>query len=50
MQAFINLNPVFFAAVDADKNWYEHLFIVGDDHYSAVSNRLMFEQLAKHLL
>jgi hypothetical protein len=49
-KAFINLNPAFFAAVDSDKNWYEHLFIVGDDHYSAVGNRLMFEQLAKHLL
>jgi hypothetical protein len=49
-KAFINLNPAFFAAADSDKNWYEHLFIVGDDHYSAVGNRLMFEQLAKHLL
>ena len=49
-KAFINLFPVFFAAADADKNWYEHLFIVGDDHYSANGNRFMFHELAKHLL
>jgi hypothetical protein len=49
-KAFINLYPVFFAAADADKNWYEHLYIVGDDHFSAEGNRLMFRELAKHLL
>ncbi len=49
-KAFINLYPVFFAAADADKNWYEHLYILGDDHFSAEGNRLMFRELAKHLL
>jgi len=49
-KAFINLFPAFFAAADADKDWYEHLFILGDDHYSADGNRFMFRALAKHLL
>jgi hypothetical protein len=49
-KAFINLFPVFFAAADADKDWYEHLFILGDDHFSAAGNRFMFRELAKHLL
>src|SRR5665213_3657496 len=49
-KAFINLFPVFFAAATADKDWYEHLFILGDDHYSADGNRFMFRALAKHLL
>ena len=48
-KAFINLFPAFFAAAEADSHWYEHLFIVGDDHYSAAGNRFMFQQLAKHL-
>jgi hypothetical protein len=47
---FINLFPVFFAAAEADKDWYEHLFILGDDHFSAAGNRLMFRELARHLL
>ncbi|HZE51793.1 MAG TPA: hypothetical protein VE111_00745 [Bradyrhizobium sp.] len=49
-KAFINLFPVFFAAADADRNWYEHLYILGDDHFSVDGNRLMFRELAKHLL
>ncbi len=49
-KAFINLFPVFFAAADADKDWYEHLFILGDDHFSAAGNRLMFREIARHLL
>jgi hypothetical protein len=49
-KAFIDLFPVFFAASDADKDWYEHLYILGDDHFSAQGNRLMFEELAKRLL
>ena len=49
-KAFINLFPVFFAATEADKDWYEHLFILGDDHFSAAGNRLMFQELARHLL
>ncbi len=49
-KAFINLYPTFFAAADADKDWYEHLYILGDDHFSAEGNRFMFQELAKHLL
>ena len=49
-KAFINLFPAFFAAADADRNWYEHLFILGDDHYSAAGNQFMFQELARHLL
>jgi hypothetical protein len=49
-KAFINLFPVFFAAADADKDWYAHLYILGDDHYSAAGNRFMFQELARHLL
>jgi hypothetical protein len=49
-KAFINLFPVFFAAADADKDWYEHLFVLGDDHFSAAGNRFMFMEIARHLL
>lgn len=49
-KAFINLFPVFFAATEADRDWYEHLFILGDDHFSAEGNRMMFRELARHLL
>ena len=49
-KAFIDLFPAFFAASDADKDWYEHLYILGDDHFSARGNRMMFEELAKRLL
>jgi hypothetical protein len=49
-KAFINLFPVFFAATEADKDWYERLFILGDDHFSAEGNRMMFRELARHLL
>ena len=49
-KGFINLYPAFFAAADADKDWYEHLFILGDDHFSAAGNRFMFQQIAKDLL
>jgi hypothetical protein len=49
-KAFINLFPVFFAAADADKDWYEHLFILGDDHFSAAGNAFMFRELARRLL
>jgi len=48
-KAFIDLYPVLFAAADADTNWYEHLYILGDDHFSAAGNRLMFQELAKRL-
>jgi hypothetical protein len=49
-KAFINLFPVFFAAADRDKDWYEHLYILGDDHFSVAGNRMMFEELSKRLL
>jgi hypothetical protein len=49
-KAFINLFPVFFVAADSDKNWYEHLFILGDDHFSAAGNRFMFWEVARRLL
>jgi hypothetical protein len=49
-KAFINLFPPFFAATDRDKDWYEHLYILGDDHFSVAGNRMMFDELAKRLL
>jgi hypothetical protein len=49
-KTFIDLFPPLFAAADADRDWYEHLYIVGDDHFSARGNRMMFEELAKRLL
>jgi hypothetical protein len=49
-KAFVNLYPPFFAAADADHDWYEHLYILGDDHFSAEGNRMMFRELSKHLL
>ena len=48
-KTFIDLFPAFFAAADADRDWYEHLFILGDDHYSAEGNRFMFRELEKRL-
>jgi len=47
---FIDLFPVFFAAADRDKDWYEHLYIFGDVHFSAAGNRIMYEELAKRLM
>ena len=49
-KAFINLYPVLFAASEADKNWYERFYILGDDHFSAEGNQLVFRELARHLL
>ena len=49
-KAFIDLFPVYFAASDRDKDWYEHLYILGDDHFSAAGNRMMFEELARRLM
>jgi hypothetical protein len=49
-KAFVNLFPAYFAATETDRDWYEHLYILGDDHFSAAGNRLMFQELAKHLL
>jgi hypothetical protein len=49
-KAFINLFPAFLAVTAADKNWYEHPFILGDDHYSTSGNRFLFLEIARHLL
>lgn len=49
-KAFINLYPNYFERAAADKNWYEHLFILGDDHLNAAGNRFFFEQIKKYLL
>jgi len=49
-KAFIDLFPVYFAATDRDKDWYEHLYIFGDVHFSAAGNRIMYEELAKRLM
>lgn len=49
-KAFINLYPPFFAAAEANKDWYEQLFILGDFHFSAAGNKLFFREIAKHLL
>ena len=49
-KAFVNLFPVFFAAADRDKDWYQHLYILGDDHFSAEGNRMLYEELAKRLM
>jgi hypothetical protein len=49
-KAFINLYPALFSAADADKDWYEHLYILGDDHFSAAGNRFVFQQVEKQLL
>jgi len=48
-KAFIDLFPAFFAAADRDRDWYEHLYILGDDHFSAAGNRMMFEELSRRL-
>jgi hypothetical protein len=48
-KAFINLFPVFFAEAKADQHWYERLYIVGDDHFSAAGNRLVFQEIEKRL-
>jgi len=49
-KAFINLYPAYFAAASADKDWYEHLYILGDDHLSAAGNRFFFREIEKYLL
>jgi hypothetical protein len=49
-KAFINLYPVFFAAKEADRDWYEHLYILGDDHFSAAGNRMVFQEVVKYLV
>jgi hypothetical protein len=47
---FIDVLPAFFAEARAHADWYERLFIEGDDHYSPQGHKLMFEVLKRHLL
>ena len=49
-KAFIDLSPPFIAMKKAHEDWYERLFIAGDNHFSAEGNKLVFSELAKHLL
>jgi hypothetical protein len=49
-KAFIDLFPAFFAIADRDEDWYQRLYILGDDHFSVNGNRILFEELAKRLL
>jgi hypothetical protein len=49
-KVFIDLFPAFFAEKDVHADWYTRLFIRGDVHFSAEGHRLMFRELAKHLL
>jgi hypothetical protein len=48
-KTFINLFPVFFAASEADKGWYERLYIVGDDHFSAEGNEMVAREVERRL-
>jgi hypothetical protein len=48
-KAFINLFPVLFAQAEADRNWYERLYIVGDDHFPAEGNALVAREVEKRL-
>jgi len=47
---FINLFPTFFNEKDMHSDWYERLFIVGDVHFSAEGNKLVFRAVAKRLI
>jgi hypothetical protein len=49
-KAFIDLFPLVFAQRDAHSDWYERNYIPGDSHFSPEGNRLLFHELAKHLL
>src|ERR1700730_13211677 len=49
-KTFIDLFPALFAIADRDKDWYERLYILGDDHFSVNGNRILFEELAQRLL
>jgi hypothetical protein len=49
-KAFIDTSPAFFAEARAHADWYERLFIKGDNHYSAGGHRIMFEAVKRHLL
>jgi hypothetical protein len=48
-KAFIDASPAFFADARAHADWYERLFIKGDNHYSAAGNRVLFDVVKGHL-
>jgi hypothetical protein len=48
-KTFINLFPTFFAAAEADRNWHAHLYIVGDDHFSAGGHSMVAREVEKQL-
>ena len=48
-KTFINLFPVLFAEAEKDRNWYERLYIVGDDHFSAAGHALVAREVEKRL-
>ena len=50
MKVYHQGKETLVAAADADKDWYEHLFILGDDHFSAAGHRIMFREIARGLL
>jgi hypothetical protein len=47
---FMDMYPVFFAAKDKYADWYERYFVVDDVHFSSEGNRLIFNELARHML
>lgn len=47
---FINLFPVFYREQTASPDWYEHLFIPGDIHFSKLGNELVFHAVAPRIL
>jgi hypothetical protein len=49
-KAFVDVYPAFFAETESDKDWFEHLYIIGDVHYSAAGNRFLFRQIEQQLL
>ena len=47
---FIDLFPTYFAVKDMHEDWYRRLFVYGDTHPSVAGHKLIFENLARHLL
>jgi hypothetical protein len=36
--------------MEADRDWYEHLYILGDDHFSTAGNRMVFQEVVRYLV
>ena len=49
-KAFIDTFPAFFAEARAHADWYERLYIEGDNHYSSKGARFLFDVIKRHLL